>query len=36
VVLNVLGESTGFFVMAPPDADGRWDLDRLQVVSQCH
>jgi hypothetical protein len=25
----------GFYFMAPPDATGRWDIDRLQMVYQC-
>ena len=34
VVLNLLDEFGGYYLLAPPDAHGRWDLDRLQVLSQ--
>jgi hypothetical protein len=34
VVLNLIDDFGGFFFLAPPDADGRWDLDRLQLLYQ--
>jgi hypothetical protein len=34
VVLNLLDEYGGFFLLAPPDPHDRWDLNRLQLLYQ--